>query len=293
MLIVRQRALSIFTSCAVILPIMNTLSADRSRILRSPDVAIRKIRIPLPPASAGKVPGSWQYIGGFVPPRIPWLAMLVAAGVHLVALFAFNRKAPPPPPVAQEDLVVQLEAMPQLQDLEEPETQSENDAPPTPLDPGAYVPTQADLPSATVDSPFVQTMDIESLKPHVNLDGAAVMTIPPTSARGDGRSIESKLKDIFNLADLDKAPEPIFQPAPQFPAMLKREVSEARVVVDFIVTNEGRVVDAHVTSTTYPGFEHAATEAIERWQFRPGMKGGKKVNTRMRVPLLFKVTDAD
>jgi len=32
---------------------------------------------------------------------------------------------------------------------------------------------------------------------------------------------------------------------------------------------------------------------VSRWQFRPGMKAGKKVNTRMRVPLIFRVIEND
>jgi hypothetical protein len=44
-------------------------------------------------------------------------------------------------------------------------------------------------------------------------------------------------------------------------------------------------------SATFPGFESASVAGVSRWQFRPGMKAGKKVNTRMRVPLIFRVID--
>jgi len=33
--------------------------------------------------------------------------------------------------------------------------------------------------------------------------------------------------------------------------------------------------------------------AIQKWKFRPGKKGGKAVNTRMSVPLIFNLKDND
>jgi hypothetical protein len=31
---------------------------------------------------------------------------------------------------------------------------------------------------------------------------------------------------------------------------------------------------------------------VSRWKFRAGIKAGRKVNTRMRVPIVFKILDA-
>jgi len=30
---------------------------------------------------------------------------------------------------------------------------------------------------------------------------------------------------------------------------------------------------------------------VSRWRFRPGMRGGRRVNTRMSVPIIFRVSD--
>jgi len=30
---------------------------------------------------------------------------------------------------------------------------------------------------------------------------------------------------------------------------------------------------------------------VSKWRFRPGKKGGRAVNTRMAVPIVFNITD--
>jgi protein TonB len=68
-------------------------------------------------------------------------------------------------------------------------------------------------------------------------------------------------------------------------------VKYAEVVVDFIVDNKGKVSWAVVRSSTHEGFEDAAILGVSRWQFKPGKKKGRAVNTRMRVPLRFRITE--
>jgi protein TonB len=59
------------------------------------------------------------------------------------------------------------------------------------------------------------------------------------------------------------------------------------VVVEFIVNVEGRVTNAFAYESTHPGFNDAAIKGVEKWKFRAGQKAGRKVNTRMRVPINF------
>ena len=53
----------------------------------------------------------------------------------------------------------------------------------------------------------------------------------------------------------------------------------------------GRVLEPVVTESTNYGFNDAALAGVSRWKFRAGMKSGRKVNTRMRVPIVFKLLD--
>jgi len=61
--------------------------------------------------------------------------------------------------------------------------------------------------------------------------------------------------------------------------------------VGFIITSRGEVVEAHIISSSHPGFERSALSAIGKWKFRPGMKNGQKVNTRVEQPLTFVLTN--
>jgi TonB family protein len=250
-------------------------------------------RIPLPIASTALLPHAWRY--RTTRPRLRRLlvALGLAAGVHVIVLFAFNGKDEVVKSASDDEGVIELMVMPDMSKLEEPEiTDATEPAESAPLE-GSFVPTQADVPTVVdVSTAFVQQIDFSSLQPKTDLSQAKVVSIPTTIRRG-GTGSGTGLKDVFNLAQLDRIPEAIFQPPPVFPVSLKKEVSSARVEVEFVVTAKGEVVEVRVISATHSGFESAAVAGVSRWQFRPGMKGGKKVNTRMRVPLLFRVVDPD
>jgi len=221
------------------------------------------------------------------------LAALGAAGaVHGMILFGFNQKEEVVVKHGEDDAVIELMVMPDLSKLEDPELADATEPAETaPLE-GSFVPTLADVPTVVdVSTAFVQQIDFTSLQPKTDLSAARVVSIPTVIRRGGTGG--TGLKDVFNLAQLDRIPEAIFQPPPIFPVTLKKEVTNARVEVEFIVTAKGEVVEVKVVGATHPGFENAAVTGVSRWQFRPGMKGGKRVNTRMRVPLLFRVIDGD
>ena len=79
------------------------------------------------------------------------------------------------------------------------------------------------------------------------------------------------------------------QPPPVFPTSLKHDYDFGKVTVQFIVDTQGRVVGPVVVDSTFMGFNDAATSGVSKWKFRPGMKSGKRVNTRMQVPIIFKI----
>jgi protein TonB len=219
--------------------------------------------------------------------------MLISGGLHGALFYGMGPEEPAPIAVVAEENYIELMEMPNLKDLEEPEPEEFSDGGEAPdQEAVSYVPMLADLPSSvTVDS-FVQKLDLSMLNVKPDFSTAKVVTIPP-GARRAGPAAGEGLKNVFNLADLDRIPEPVLQPAPVFPSHLRREIAQARVDVEFIVNTSGKVVDARVVYATVSGFEDAAIHGVKRWQFRPGMKGGKRVNTRMRVPIVFRVVDAE
>ena len=257
------------------------LSNRESPADRNPD---HQNKEPTPSANA---PGAWRYRAGKGAPKVPVLALLIAGSIHGIALFGFNDPEVAPDTAADVmELEVVFMEMPPLEDLDEPEEVYDGDSVQEEIDPGQYVPMQADIPTFNTDAAFVQQMDMKSLLPPPEFD-SAVLSIPKRISHT--RVAPSTLKNVFNLADLDRIPEPIFQPAPIFPRHLKHEVTVAEVLVEFIVDAQGKVVWAKIVSASHSGFEDAAILGVSRWQFRAGMKNGKRVNTRMQVPLRFRV----
>ncbi len=63
------------------------------------------------------------------------------------------------------------------------------------------------------------------------------------------------------------------------------------VNVGFIVDSDGNVRDAYPISSSHREFEVPAVQAVSKWKFRPGRRGGKAVNTRMSVPIVFSFND--
>jgi protein TonB len=179
--------------------------------------------------------------------------------------------------------VVEVMEMPKI-DEEEPEVNNE------PSDVQASVvefapPMQADMPSTvTVDS-FVQVMQPpppEGAKPN-----PGALTIPANRA-GMG---QTKLTNVFNLADLDQKPQEKYRPGPQYPFEMRRAGIEGDVLVGFIVNVNGDTQDVYAVRSSQREFEAAAIQAVQKWKFRPGKRKGQTVNTRMQVPIVFNITE--
>lgn len=227
----------------------------------------------------------------YLPPQrrksaVVW-AMVCSAAIHGVALFAMRPVKPAPrarPPQEAPRLAL---VMPQLKDLEEPEPVPAEEARTRP-EVGSPAPLLADVPRIPLPTDFVQPMDLSSLVERPDLPEAKIYVIPEQLTRR-GRGAGGEVDSIFNLADLDRQPEILFQPLPVFPPSQKAYVSSAHVFVVFIVGPEGRVSEASVTESNHSGFDAAAVAAVQQWRFRPGVKGGRKVSTRMSVPIDFRL----
>jgi len=92
---------------------------------------------------------------------------------------------------------------------------------------------------------------------------------------------------IFEIADLDQAPVPLVQIAPVYPPELKRNRVQGTVNVVFIVDELGNVKRPSIEKSSNREFNENALKAVRQWKFEAGEKDGKKVKTRVRLPLSF------
>lgn len=211
------------------------------------------------------------------------VSLLLHAGV------AFGSKLFPDKKVAKvvvEDAPVIAVDLPPPLEPDPPEVVDLSDTPPPDLS-DLVPPMQMDTPSAAMDTPFVQQMQPPP-PPNFNKP-AAVMKLPTSSAAMSG--IGAGMKDLFDLADLDQAPVPTFRAEPVYPFEMKRAGIKGEVKVEFIVDAQGAVIQAYAVSSTDKEFEAPAVQAVKKWRFRPGKKGGRAVNVRMQVPIAFNLGD--
>lgn len=109
---------------------------------------------------------------------------------------------------------------------------------------------------------------------------------------GDIRQMTASTKereDVFSMDELDKKAEAISRVDPIYPLALRKARVEGAVTLIFLLTEEGRVEDARVETSSRSEFEKPALDAIRKWRFRPGMKEGQAVRTYIRMPMRFRM----
>lgn len=215
------------------------------------------------------------------------IGLIISVSLH-AGFFGWEKLFPEQEVVAvvqqEEEFEIELMEMPPLEP--EPEEIFEEETSEVLEEIEFAPPMQADVPSVNVESAFVQKLQPP---PPPGLDRpSGVISIPKTSA---SRAIGSGMKDLFDLKNLDQAPTPRFQSKPVYPFEMRRAGIEGQVLVGFIVDAKGSVREAYPIRSTHREFESAAVQAVSKWRFRPGKKGGRSVNTRMQVPIVFSITD--
>jgi protein TonB len=211
------------------------------------------------------------------------IGIILSALIHAGAFFG-DRLIPDKQKVkkvVEEAPKIEVIEMPKLEP-EEPEVVEATDEPVKPLD--FAPPMQTDVPQPVTDTSFVQK--IQPPPPENVRPAAGILTIPGDRDMSRFRGIE-----VFDLSKLDQQPVAQFQARPQYPFEMRRAGIAGEVVVDFIVDNNGTVQNAFAVRSSQREFEAAAIQAVSKWKFKPGRKGGRAVNTHMQVPIVFTLNE--
>lgn len=75
----------------------------------------------------------------------------------------------------------------------------------------------------------------------------------------------------------------------QYPETARRAGVEGRVIVQFIVTEEGNVRNAQIVRSIGAGTDEEALRAVQNAKFKPGVQRGRTVEVQYSLPVVFKL----
>lgn len=211
------------------------------------------------------------------------ISALILGSVFASSFFYRDRARPaapgdPAPPLPPHVVIVLDEEKPPPSDADAERVERPDlDAPPPPRAPELPGNVDPDLPT-------------QALQPVEITDriGPPTVAIPP-GPTGPGSRPGA---EIIDQTLLDRKPTPRAQIPPQYPFELRSAGIEGEVLVEFIVDTNGQVRNPTVVRSTQREFEAAALQAIAKWTFRPGRKGGRIVNAgRVQQLFTFRIND--
>ncbi len=79
-------------------------------------------------------------------------------------------------------------------------------------------------------------------------------------------------------------------PPPEYPLIARRKGFQGTVVLEVLVTRNGRVGDLRVfNSSGHKVLDRAAVKSVREWIFRPAIKGNENIEMWVRVPVCFQL----
>jgi TonB family protein len=84
-------------------------------------------------------------------------------------------------------------------------------------------------------------------------------------------------------------PIPISRPEPQYSEEARKAKWGGMVKLELVVDVDGHTKDIHVLTPLGLGLDEKAIEAVTKWTFKPGMKGGKPVPVKAQIEVTFRL----
>ena len=94
----------------------------------------------------------------------------------------------------------------------------------------------------------------------------------------------------IHLSEDVKPPEIITRVEPVYPPELKRLSLEATVIIEAVISKEGRVSSARILrSGGHDLFDKAALDAVKQWRYQPALLNDKPVDVYLTIAVAFKL----
>jgi len=152
------------------------------------------------------------------------------------------------------------------------------------VDEEGYVPSQRRQVVATLDSTLEERV---ILNPVETGQGPTAQNAPASPEEE-----EKKEEKIFEVpeeqAELIGGMKAL-QESVEYPDLAEKARIEGRVIVKFVVNEQGNVVNPKVARGVHELLNREAVEAVEKQNFKPGKQHGEPVKVRMALPVVFRI----
>jgi len=194
---------------------------------------------------------------------------LIVTLLILLGLFKFEFK-----PAAAQQFVAQEQETVKMEEIEQTEQVTKPPPPPRPPSP--------------VEVPNDEIIEDEILDLDAELDLDAPMDMPPPPEE-DLEEEDEIFLVVEQQPNVDGGITQQIYKHLKYPEIAQKAGIEGRVVVQFVVNENGKVVQPVVVRGIGGGCDEAAVGAIQKLDFTPGMQRGRPVKVRMTVPVVFKL----
>lgn len=120
---------------------------------------------------------------------------------------------------------------------------------------------------------------------------------PPAPASKEAPKVEATQEEPEIFIAVEEMPELIgglesVQKRIVYPEIARKAGIEGRVFVQFVIDEQGNVLNPVVLRGIGGGCDEAALEAVKKAKFKPGKQRGKPVRVQYSIPVIFRLTAA-
>lgn len=122
---------------------------------------------------------------------------------------------------------------------------------------------------------------------------SAMIDLPPPPMPEDTVNEEFDMEEIFTIVEdmpvLKGGMNAIYEHL-QYPELARMAGIEGRVIVQFVIDENGVVLNPVVVRSIGGGCDDAAIDAVKKLEFIPGRQRGRAVKVRFSLPIVFRLT---
>lgn len=116
--------------------------------------------------------------------------------------------------------------------------------------------------------------------------------VPATQTRSDQADAPAPADDTEGAEVQVSVPLYELNPPIPYPRAARRRNCQGTVILDVLVTKDGRVADIRLhQSSGYAILDRSAETHVRTWRFQPARKGGRTIEMRVKVPVRYELNN--